>query len=292
MEYKSQAEPVFIGGLYKSGTSLLRAMLGQHSNIAGGLETYWFDLAFADRFDKGLPNRNVDGTRNEPLREHVKRLAEFYDFDAQWVSRLSEKHSSAEEFIDVFMAEYTKRHAKRRWVEKTPANVLYIDRIYRCWPNGRFIHVVRDPRDVYSSVCRSGKWSEPQEFASLWKKFIEAFDCGRKRVPSSYILEVRYENLVLDPVNTMHSILNFISEPWEEKIASFTGNSADHDKVSKITGKNSLTLQQLRNPLHKQRVGAWVTELNDARNVYSVEAEVQRLGMSNRWNELRHSDNL
>lgn len=40
--------PIFIGGLYKSGTSLLRAMLGQHSNIASGLETFWFDLQLND----------------------------------------------------------------------------------------------------------------------------------------------------------------------------------------------------------------------------------------------------
>ena len=41
--------PIFIGGMFKSGTSLLRAMLGQHSAIASGLETYWFDWDWAAR---------------------------------------------------------------------------------------------------------------------------------------------------------------------------------------------------------------------------------------------------
>ena len=41
-------EPIFIGGIFRSGTTLLRAMLGQHPNIAAGLETYWFDIDWDD----------------------------------------------------------------------------------------------------------------------------------------------------------------------------------------------------------------------------------------------------
>ena len=39
-----KTSPIFIGGLFKSGTTLLRAMLGQHSAIASGLETQWFKM--------------------------------------------------------------------------------------------------------------------------------------------------------------------------------------------------------------------------------------------------------
>ena len=36
-----ESSPAFVGGMYKSGTSLLRAMLGRHSRIFTGLETQW-----------------------------------------------------------------------------------------------------------------------------------------------------------------------------------------------------------------------------------------------------------
>ena len=42
---------IFIGGMYKSGTSLLRSMIGQHSAVFSGLETNWFKLS-ADEFSQ------------------------------------------------------------------------------------------------------------------------------------------------------------------------------------------------------------------------------------------------
>jgi len=36
--------PIFVGGYFKSGTSLLRALLGQHPDVASGLETHWFAI--------------------------------------------------------------------------------------------------------------------------------------------------------------------------------------------------------------------------------------------------------
>ncbi|MDZ7696604.1 MAG: sulfotransferase [Deltaproteobacteria bacterium] len=77
--------PIFIGGLYKSGTSLLRAMLSQHSSIVGGLETFWFDLDFSGKTQSIHNVRNWDATRSEPLHDHITRLANFYDMDREVV---------------------------------------------------------------------------------------------------------------------------------------------------------------------------------------------------------------
>ncbi len=285
----SRSSPIFIGGLYKSGTSLLRAMLSKHSNIAGGLETFWFDLDFSG---KALRSniRNWDGTRNEPLQEHVSRLAGYYDINKKTVISMAEECFSGEEFIDLFMSEYARQKGKNRWVEKTPANTLHIERIFTFWPQAYFIHVVRDPRDVYSSnALKSEDWSNPEAFSNLWIKFISAHEEAKKTNGLRSMIEIRYEDLVLYPAGTMRGILEFIREPWEDSVADFQGETKDLEKVQNITGKTSSTLMRLSQPLSTTRIGAWKKELSATENLSRLEEIIRQAGFNEIWNACKYS---
>lgn len=288
--YKSNSSPIFIGGLYRSGTSLLRAMLGRHSSIAGGLETFWFNLDFAGSVKPGEETRNWDGTRNEPLKDHIIRLADFFEMEKAVVDQIAARSSGPEDFIDRFMARYASSAGKKRWVEKTPANVLHVERIFSFWPTGLFIYILRDPRDVYSSVRRTGKWAEPETFAKLWIKFVAAYESAGKSPFSNSVLELRYEDLVLDPFKTMRDVIDFIGEPWEESVALFDGEQTEFERVKKITGKSSLTLQQLSRPLAGNRVGAWKTELDDPKKLSEVEDLIHEAGFGDRWERYKYRD--
>lgn len=285
----SESTPIFIGGLYKSGTSLLRAMLSQHSNIAGGLETFWFDLDFAGKASLNQNSRNWDATRNEPLEDHLDRLAAFFDMDRNKVQSIVEKSSRAEEFIDSFMGEYALLSGKNRWVEKTPANILHIERIFNFWPKGHFIHIVRDPRDVYSSIRQTGKWREPEVFARLWIKFIGAYETANKLAPAESIMEMQYEKLVTEPEKTMRDVLEFVKEPWETNVAIFQGEPQDYVKVKKLTGKTSTTLEKLGKPLFNNRIGAWNKELDDAEALSKLENIIRENGFGKVWDSYKWS---
>ncbi|WP_291322735.1 sulfotransferase [Desulfonatronospira sp.] len=290
MSSYSKSSPVFIGGLYKSGTSLLRAMLGKHSNIAGGLETFWFDLDFSGK-DLKADKRNWDGTRNEPLQEHVSRLAAYYDVNTMAALDMAEQCSSGEAFIDSFMSTYASLNGKKRWVEKTPANTLHIERIFTFWPQAYFIHVVRDPRDVYSSnALKSEEWSNPETFSNLWIKFISAHEEAKKTNWSLLMVEIRYEDLVLYPKETMRDILEFIREPWEDSVAGFQGESKDLEKVQNITGKTSSTLMRLSQPLSTTRIGAWKKELSAPWRLAAVEDIIQKAGFIRLWDSYKYSN--
>ena len=284
-----ESSPIFIGGLYKSGTSLLRAMLSNHSNIAGGLETFWFDLDFSGKDLKGS-KRNWDGTRDEPLQEHVSRLAAYYDISKKAALAMAEQCSSGEEFIENFMSQHARQKGKNRWVEKTPANTLHIERIFAFWPQAYFIHVVRDPRDVYSSnALKSEEWSDPAIFSNLWIKFINAHEEAKKTSWSRSMIEIRYEDLVLYPEKIMRGILNFIREPWEDSVAEFQGESKDMEKVQNITGKTSSTLMRLSQPLSATRIGAWKKELNTTEKLSQLEEIIKQAGFSEIWNACKYS---
>lgn len=262
---------IFIGGVFKSGTSLLRAMLGQHSNLAAGLETYWFDLQWEERArsQRSLRNhegRQWDASRDEPFGEHIERLRKFFDVKQEALEMIVDQSGSVTEFVDRFMSHYAQSQGKQRWIEKTPGNVLHLDKIFSAWPNAKFIHLIRDPKDVYASCKQAQKWDTPLEFAKLWGKFFKAVEDFKRTTAKSQngFVEVHYEHLVLSPQDTMRPLVtDFLGEPWEEEVAQYAGRQVDYEKVLQLTGKASGTLDRMRNPLTNERIGIWRNIVSD-----------------------------
>jgi len=237
--------PIFIGGAFRSGTTLLRAMLSQHSSIASGLETYWFDCDFDDG---GMA-----------LRERTAKLAQFFDLERGAIEAVIAKSSSAEQFLDLFMAEVARRQGKPRWAEKTPGNVAHMARILAYWPQAHVLHIVRDPKDVFASLHSGGKSGGPEGFAKTWCDIVGKArrDAAALGIAGSRYFELRYESLVTAPQRTMRDVVAFVGAPWEATVARFAGKHEDFDKVFAATGKSSTTLERLRLPLNQDKIGAW-----------------------------------
>ncbi|MEQ9490382.1 MAG: sulfotransferase [Alphaproteobacteria bacterium] len=250
----SQSKPVFVGGFYKSGTSLLRALISQNSNIAGGLETYWF----AVDWDAGK------GRGDESLDAWLDRMAAFFSVDTAKVHEIAGKASSVTEFLDRFMTHVAEGQGKTRWVEKTSGNCLHGDRILSCWPDAKVINIYRDPRDAYAANLQGFRskgeapWVE-NNFVETWMPFITEPAAMREAgvYTRQNYLEIRYENLVLDIEGSMKRVARFIGEEDAESMSHFSGRKEDFEKVKKIAGKESTTLERLSQPLTRNRVGIW-----------------------------------
>ena len=193
------SSPVFVGGMYKSGTSLLRAMLGRHSRLFAGLETQWLYEAWKD-------------PGSEARLEWLQRMALFFDASPNELSRACGSARDIETCLDRVMSYLTRRAGKSRWVEKTPRNAGVIGRIFSYWPTARVLHITRDPRDVYASMIESRKWVEPEEFAERWCATVGAArrwlsEQGGKH-PAYH--ELRYERLVTKPVEEIARVLAFL----------------------------------------------------------------------------------
>jgi hypothetical protein len=245
------ASPIFIGGMMRSGTTLLRAMLGQHSAIASGLETYWFDWDW--------PNRD-----RAEVAGRIERLAVFFDMPLPGVRALAAECASAEAFLDHLMMASAAAAGKRRWAEKTPGNVAVMPRILAFWPDARIVHIRRDPKDVYASLRKSGKAGGPEAFAERWCAVVGGAECDKPalgaRLDGSYT-ELLYEALVTAPEAVMRPLLAFLGEPWEAGVARFAGKPDEFDKVLQVTGKRSDVLDRLARPLGDESVGAWRREV-------------------------------
>jgi hypothetical protein len=243
------APPIFVGGMFKSGTSLLRVMLGQHSSISAGLETAWFELDWDNNVGRG----------GEALSRYVARTAEFYGEDPQVAQAMAADSADALAFIDQLLGAKTRRDGGHRWAEKTPGNVRFADQIFGRWPDARMVHIIRDPRDTFASLRQIAKWDSPEEFASRWCDTFgawEGFKSDGVATPAN-ALEIRYESLVMDPLATMGRVLEFLGEPWEPAVGKHTGETKDYLRVLEATGKASSTLARLADPLSASRIGIW-----------------------------------
>ncbi|MBT5861250.1 MAG: sulfotransferase [Alphaproteobacteria bacterium] len=235
--------------MFKSGTSLLRAMLGQHSSMSAGLETAWFELDWQNNLGRG----------GEALEDYVTRTAEFYGEDRDVAQAMAADSPDALAFIDRLLGAKARRDGSRRWVEKTPGNVRFADQIFARWPDARMVHIIRDPRDTFASLRQISKWDTVEEFASRWCDTFGAWEKFKTDdvVISTNALEIRYESLATDSAATMAQILDFLDEPWEAAAGEHRGETKDYLRVLKATGKASSTLARLAEPMSVSRIGIW-----------------------------------
>jgi len=253
--------PIFIGGLFKSGTTLLRAMLGQHSSIASGLETQWF-------------NMDWDGMKDKEFYDHMERLKKFYGFKKSLTERIVNESKDVIQFLNLFLGLYAKSLGKKRWAEKTPGNILHLDKIYTGWSGAKVIHIIRDPRDAFASLRQAKKWDTIEVFSDLWCQYLGSVEKFKKESPlhEDKFMEIRYEALITRPKEIMKRILVFLGETWEDQVAVFDGNKDDYHKVLELTGKASTTLSRLGEPLTKSRIGIWrnVVSEDEIRQIHNL----------------------
>jgi hypothetical protein len=121
----------------------------------------------------------------------------------------------AERTVSIF-SKMTINAGKQRWVEKTPKHVRKLAELTEYFPNGRFLFIVRDGRDVACSIRRRGltvrdgidRWVNDNEAAL---PFLD-----RKNV-----MQVSYEEIVADFEPAMTKILSFCGEDYEEQLVDF-----------------------------------------------------------------------
>lgn len=178
------ARPVVIGGCGRSGTTLLRGLIGAHSRIVT-IERETQALCPGAYLNPGV---DVDGRR--------PRL--------DWLLPELDRAQIAP--------------SASRVVEKTPKNVQNYGGILRYFGDRvRIVNLVRDGRDVVLS--RSPR--DRREFHVAPTRWVDDVTAGLRHESHSQIRTVRYEELVGDPDGTMRAIFEFLGEGWEPVVEQY-----------------------------------------------------------------------
>jgi len=209
------ASPVFILGSPRSGTTLLSHLLLS----AGG-----FAVVRSELHAMNIVGPRYGGLKRETDREALieawvetevhqrtgisnDRLAELVRSDVR----------SATDFLGAVMGEACALQGAQRWSDCTPENVAYIEPLALAFPSARFLHVVRDGRDVAASIAKRGmanpaerdEGRELEVAATLWEWFIKEGQRGCEAF-ADRSMEVRYEALVADRGGTLAGVAQFL----------------------------------------------------------------------------------
>jgi hypothetical protein len=244
---------IFICGAQRSGNTLMRAMLDSHPRICCGQEL------------KVLPH----------IANLYQQITGPYDFVMDsYGNSLSDVQGLFRQLIDGLTDKFRRAEGKQRWAEKTPQNVQYMVTLGEIFPEAQFIHMLRDGRDVACSLVTMN-WSRPEtglrlEFtrtmgnaAKHWRDtVVTAHRQSEHPSLAGRVLEVRYEALVTETDATMHRVLEFLGEEWNDAVLSHHTKDRSHLREQRNPGMDGI----LR-PVGRGPVGRWrrdMTELDKA----------------------------
>jgi len=262
----NQPPAPFIVGLGRSGTTLLRLMLDAHPGLAIPPETHFLP-------DLIRQCRNRADTCPVFL-EKLRQAQNLSDFHLSWDS-LEQRVGDLEPFslgegIRVFYRLYAERFGKARWGDKTPGYEARMKLIGELLPEARFIHVIRDGRDRALSL-RKVYWGAQSvtDMANQWVRRIRAARRQARHLP--HYLEIRYEDLVREPEQTLRKVCEYIELDFDPVMLEFHRTGAE--RIAELEdlppgGKQAPASAQLRRSIHPlaarppqlDRIGVWKQE--------------------------------
>jgi hypothetical protein len=260
--------PLFVLGVSRSGTTLLRVILDRSPGIAIPDESFFVPLLA--RRHRG----NVDSARFLDDLRRLPTLSAWGLSPADVGSHLGPRTHGGEAIAAIFEA-YAAKEQKPRWGDKTPMYMRHLPLLERLFPAAQYVHLIRDGRDAALSFLRmpagsfTRTWEHPDsaaEFACLWRTEVSAArELGRRVGPTRY-LEARYEDLVAGPEDTVTTICDFANLPYEPSMLDYAGSVDVSDKPHQ---------QRLLEPL-TPGVRDWRTQLSadDVRAFDSIAGEL------------------
>lgn len=244
---------VFVLGVRRSGTTLLRVMLDRHPELAIPDESY---------FIPQLARRHRGAVNARRFVDDLRRLPTLIDWGVSAESvaeRLAPAMSPGRAIACVFEA-YAARHGKRFWGDKTPLYMQHLDAVERLFRGTLYVHLIRDGRDaalsflsVPTGIMTEG-WGHPRDaagFACQWATEVRAARALGERVGRGRYLEVRYEALVAEPEAELRRACAFLGLEYDDAMLDYAGKTESARKEHQ---------QRLNEP---PRVGVrdWRTEM-------------------------------
>lgn len=223
---------LFVVGCPRSGTTLLQRMLHNHPQLAVAYDSLFIPAAVRGQADKNPP----------VSADLVERIETFHRFPRLGlpegiVTRLAPGARDYAELVQRIYDAFAALHGKPLGGEKSPGYVRHMPMLHDLFPDARFIHLVRDGRNVALSLLDWGKktqrpkgparkyrlWQEsPVAVSALW--WARKAGRGRRdaqRLPPDRYQEVSYEQLVDRPEDTLKALSGFLGLPYSEDMVHF-----------------------------------------------------------------------
>jgi hypothetical protein len=219
VEKIKNSSPIFVIGCQRSGTSFLYRLIQRYLKIGFGRDNGHF-IRILKNIDYYGDLQNENNLRRLikdilSIREFKKRFKGLEIDVDEFIRSLREK--TYREIVLQFYAEWVYLNKKIRWGGKTPDYTFHVKELRELFPDAKFIHIIRDGRDVALSLFKLN-WGPKNAFmaAHYWKKRVESAIKQCEDLDESSYLEIRYENLIQQTGYEFERLINFIE--YEENI--------------------------------------------------------------------------
>ena len=237
--------PLFIGGVQRSGTSLLRGIIGSHSKIA----IYQWDLSLWTKYYPIYKAKKPNKTNFKSLIQDIfndKKITNCdLDLDINKLLQVVETTNEVKSFKDIYslFLEYYRETIGREYIGlKTPFNEYYVDDIFEAFPKSRFIHIIRSPMDSGTSLkkIKDTSWGGRTDYLNhiyQWEKSA----CFAKRNQEKYDRQyfvLKYEDLIVKPEETVKKICKFLNIGYEKEMLKMNNHLGWKGDNSSFSSKN------------------------------------------------------
>jgi len=260
--------PFFIVGAGRSGTTLLRLILTGHSRLHIPPET-WFLRDLVREFP-------LTGALAQPRVERAVEIMVRHErwpdlgLDADAVrARTAALPASAglRDAIELVSRLLLQQSGKARLGDKTPHYFEIVPELATLFPDAAFIYLVRDGHDVAISWIDAG-WQRYYQPGFEWPRAMACLRRDRLAYPNR-VLDVRYENLLRHPEQTVRRICDFLEEQYEPAMLAWQA------RLDQVAARDRHLHAGLSKPLTDDAVAAWRRRLS-AGECFAMEACLHR----------------
>lgn len=252
---RNTAPPIFIIGVHRSGTTLLRFILSSHPNIYIPPESDFIPRFFLNEPQQKISPREVKNYLDFIFREY--RFAKEWqapppDPDDFFQQMLSPTPAG---FLDALYRQYAQQYQAHRWGDKTPIYASYVDLLDALFPHALFLHIIRDPRDAALSLLE--KYAAREYHVDIffaarnWVRRIKKARRDGLQLGEHRYLEIHYEDLVQNPEELIQQMCDFIG-------VKFHSAMLQHFRLAEeLIPEESHFFNQVRKPIGSDRIGRW-----------------------------------
>jgi hypothetical protein len=253
---QQRVSSIFIVGVSRSGTSLMRRILNRSDQIAISKENHFLGHLISSEGLRQKLSRYGDFSDDESVRRFVdamysgeiERSSKYRGMSAQWhwiiktvdkelfLQRILESDRSDRALFTLMMELYASHKARRIMGEKTPAHIRYVQTLMEWFPDSLVIHMLRDPRAIFVSDVRrrmqeanTTPYRQLRAIPALLKLFIllqvtwawadSVARCRtyRQRYADRYHV-LKFEDLVTEPEDQIRAVCERVQVEFQDRM--------------------------------------------------------------------------
>lgn len=257
----------FIVAAARSGTTLLRTILDAHPNVSIPPESKLIiHLKSKYNNSQNWNDERVKGFISDLLFD--KKVMNHWQIDPEKLYNelleIPEPQRSFTLFCKIIYLHQPSIFPKKEAViigDKNPVYSIFIEELLEIFPSAKFIHLIRDPRDVIVSNRKNFARNNVAVFSQYWKTYNRQINWVKKKYPQQFYT-IRYEDLVNEPEKNIREISNFLAIEYDPKSLLFYKTIEEYyDPEKHVVLKNMFP--GLLKPISNSSIGKWIGKLKE-----------------------------